>query len=294
MNEFDLIDEIVRVLGDVAEGAVIGPGDDGSAMLPPPDEALVSSIDCLVSGVHFPADAPADLVGYRAMMVSLSDLAAMGATPAQVLVGLTLEDSDRQWALDLASGMRSAALITGARLLGGNLARGPRNITLSVHGFCPTQELLTRKGAEAGDGIYVSGELGAAATAVAENRLADLTDPLTQSYFRPQARIDLGLALRGVASSAIDVSDGLLQDLDHICSASSLGAELQSSEIPVAQGASLEHALHGGDDYELLFTCSGELPDLDSRVYRIGSMVATPGIRLDTEPVSIAGYQHFL
>ncbi|MFV2089058.1 MAG: thiamine-phosphate kinase [Pseudomonadales bacterium] len=294
MNEFELIDEIVRILGDVAEGAVIGPGDDGSALRPPAGEVLVSSIDCLVSGVHFPAEAPGELVGYRAMMVSLSDLAAMGATPAQVLVGLTLEESDRQWALDLATGLRAAALATGAKLLGGNLARGPRNITLSVNGFCPEDQLLTRAGASVGDGIFVTGKLGAASAAVAQNRLADLSDPLTERYFRPRARIDVGLLLRDVATSTIDVSDGLLQDMSHICDSSTVGAELQSSAIPVAEGAALEHALHGGDDYELLFTASRKLPDLDTTVYRIGTVVAASGIRLDGKPVSIAGYQHFL
>jgi thiamine-monophosphate kinase len=292
VNEFELIDEIVRVLGEAASGGVIGPGDDGAVIEPPPGEVLVSSIDTLVGGFHFPMAAPGALVGYRAMMVSLSDLAAMGARPFQVLVAMTLEEADQAWALEVAEGMREAVLETEGRLLGGNLARGSKSLTMSVHGFCPRKYLLTRSGAGVGDSVYVTGELGAAAAAVALGRLDDPDDPLTRRYFRPRARIEEGIALRGVATAAIDVSDGLLQDLDHLCEASGgIGAELSSAYIPVADGASLDHALHGGDDYELLFSARTE-PDLDCRM--IGTIAADPGIRLDGAPVAIKGYQHFL
>jgi thiamine-monophosphate kinase len=291
MDEFELIEEILGVLGDSARGGVLGPGDDCSALRPPPGELLVSSIDTLVGDVHFPADAPGALVGYRAMMVSLSDLAAMGATPAQALVALTLEDRDQDWALELAAGMREAAEALAAPVLGGNLARGPRSITVSVHGFCPEAELLTRSGVRLGDGIYLTGPVGGAATAVSGKRLADLDDPLTLRYFRPLARIDAGLALRGVASAAIDVSDGLLQDLGHLCRASGVGADLDSAAIPVFPGATLEAALGGGDDYELLFTAPSRPAAL--KVIRIGEVVAQPGLRLDGEAIVPSGYQHF-
>lgn len=294
MNEFELIDGIVRELGDAAEGGIIGPGDDCSVLAPPPGELLVSSIDTLVGGVHFPLDAPGERVGYRALMVSLSDLAAMGALPAQVLVAMTLEETDQRWALAVAAGMREAALEVAAPILGGNLARGARSITVSVAGFCPEPMLLRRSGARPGDAIYVTGELGAAAAAVALERLAVADDPLTRRYFRPRARIEAGLALRGVASSAIDVSDGLLQDLNHLCEASGTGAMLEGDRIPVAPGAALDHALHGSDDYELLFTSPAAPEDLPVACRRIGSMVAGGGIRLDGEAVAIKGYQHFL
>ena len=298
MNEFELIDGILEVLGDAASGGVVGPGDDCSAIETPPGELLVSSIDTLVGGVHFPTDSAGSLVGYRAVMVSLSDLAAMGAEPAQVLVALTLEETDQQWALDVAAGMRDALgdlgdiAEIGGKILGGNLARGPRSITLSVHGFCPPNQLLKRSGASVGDGIYLTGPVGAAATAVALDRLSNLKDPLTERYFRPRARIDAGLQLRGVASSVIDVSDGLLQDMGHLCKASEVGAELISDTIPVAEGATLDHALHGGDDYELLFTSASEPASLEA--FRIGTLVAETGIRLDGAAVAIKGYQHFL
>ena len=291
MNEFELIDEIVRVLGDAAGGGLIGPGDDCSVIEPPRGEVLVSSIDTLVGGVHFPMASPGALVGYRAMMVSLSDLAAMGARPAQALVAMTLEETDQGWALEVAEGMREAVLETDGRLLGGNLARGPRSITVSVHGWLPAGSAITRGGARPGHGVYVTGELGAAAAAVALGRLDDPDDALARRYFRPRARIDAGLSLRGVATAAIDVSDGLLQDLDHLCQASRVGAELEGDAIPVAEGAALDHALHGGDDYELLFTARKD-PAL--ACHRIGTITVDSGILLDGAPVAIKGYQHFL
>jgi thiamine-monophosphate kinase len=293
VNEFELIDEIVRTLGAAARGGVIGPGDDCCAIRPPQGELLISSIDTLVSGVHFPADAPGNPVGYRSIMVALSDLAAMGATPAQILIGMTLETTDQVWALDVARGMSEAVLGTDARLLGGNLARGPRSITASVHGFCPEESVLTRSGAKPGDGLYVTGALGAAAAAVALDKLSDLDDPRTERYFHPRARLDAGIALRGQASSAIDVSDGLFQDLEHLCSASGVGADLEVERIPIAEGSALDHALHGGDDYELLFSAPSE-PDIELEVVKIGTVSKAGGIRLDGEPVTIKGYQHFL
>ena len=292
MNEFELIDEILTVLGETARGGVIDPGDDCAAVAVPEGELLVSSIDTLIGAVHFPDDAPGDLVGYRAMMVSVSDLAAMGAVPLQLLVALTLEEKDKNWALDVARGMAKAVGETGGAILGGNLARGPRSITISVHGSCPESQLLRRGGAAVGDGIYVTGALGASAAAVAAQCLGELDDPRTHRYFRPRARVEAGRALRGVASSCIDVSDGLLQDLSHICKASGVGAALIGSDIPVGEGGNLDHALHGGDDYELLFTAPDAPESVD--VYRIGTVVDGPGIHLDDEPVAIKGYQHFL
>jgi thiamine-monophosphate kinase len=292
VNEFELIDRILGVLGPSARGGEIDPGDDCSAILLPPDELLISSIDALISGVHFPEDAPGALVGYRSMMVSLSDLAAMGADPVQMLVAMSLEEKDKAWALDVAAGMRDAVAESGGAILGGNLARGPRSITISVHGTCPPDRVLRRSGAGVGDGIYVTGPLGTAAAAVAAQCLSDLDDPRTRRYFRPRARIEAGLALRGIATSCIDVSDGLLQDLSHLGEASGLSASLDSAEIPIGEGASLDHALHGGDDYELLFTAPSVPPGMNA--VRIGAVTAGPEILLDGEPVAIKGYQHFL
>jgi thiamine-monophosphate kinase len=292
VNEFELIDEILRVLGETARGGVVDPGDDCAAIAVPEGELLVSSIDTLIGAVHFPDDAPGELVGYRAMMVSVSDLAAMGALPLQLLVAMTLEEKDKGWALAVAAGMARAVRETGGAILGGNLARGPRSITISAHGCCPEAGLLRRAGAVPGDGVFLTGPLGVSAAAVAAQCLDELEDMRTRRYFRPRARVEAGLALRGVASSCIDVSDGLLQDLGHICKASRVGAELDAGCVPVGEGGNLDHALHGGDDYELLFTAAA--PPSGVAATRIGTITNGSGILLDGSPVAIKGYQHFL
>jgi len=300
VNEFELIAEILEELAETTKAAhvTVGPGDDGSVSRVPASAELVSSIDALVAGVHFPASAGAALIGFRALMVSLSDLAAMGAEPGLVLVALTLAELDAKWVRSLARGMADAARIAQVPIVGGNIARGPLTITVSVHGWAPAGTALLRSGARPGDHIYVTGTLGGAAAALARGDLAACVDAgsldaLQRRYFLPEARLIAGMALRGVATSAIDVSDGLLQDLGHVCAARDVAAEIVSRQIPVAAGAQLEHALHGGDDYELCFT-SPRLPgDLGIAVTRIGVITAGSGVRLDGRMVSAAGYQHF-
>jgi thiamine-monophosphate kinase len=274
-----------------------GPGDDSAVTAVPPGMELVSSIDTLVGGVHFPVAAGAELVGYRALMVSASDLAAMGAVGGFALVALSLERGDADWLRLLTRGLRRAAADAGLAVVGGNLARGPLTITVSVHGYVPEARALFRSGARNGDDVFVTGTLGAAAAALARGGLDDCRaeddlDELSRRYFLPRARIVEGQMLRGFASSAIDLSDGLLQDLGHVCAASRVGVELESVRIPVARGATLEQALCGGDDYELCFTGRGTPPQLDIPVQRIGRVVEDPGVRLDGRPAA-GGYQHF-
>ena len=298
MNEFELIDEIVRTLGSVtqSDALLIGPGDDAAALRVPADQLLVSSIDTLLEGVHFPVGAPGQLVGYRALMVSLSDLAAMGAQPAFVLVALTLASAEVEWVTALARGMREAAIATGVRVIGGNLSKGATAINVSVHGFAPENALLRRSGAKPGDIVYVTGELGGAAAALARADLIhidDELDPLVARYYKPQARLDAGVQLRDYASSAIDVSDGLLQDLQHLSSKSGVAIEIDSAVLPIAAGARLEEALRGGDDYELCFTAVADVPELSIPVTRIGAVVAGEGVWLDGSLVAADGFQHF-
>lgn len=298
MNEFELIDEIIKTLGDVTRGdaVVIGPGDDSAALRVPPGQLLISSIDTLIEGVHFPQGAPGELVGYRCLMVGLSDLAAMGAQPAMVLVALTLASADVEWVTSLARGLRDAAQTTGVRIVGGNITKGATAINVSVHGFAPEDSLLRRSGASPGDGIYVTGELGGAAAALARGdllELADDLDALASRYYRPQARLETGVELRGIASSAIDVSDGLLQDLHHLAASSAFAMFIESDLLPISPGASLKDALLGGDDYELCFTAAAELPTLSVPVARIGAVERGEGVWLDGERVSPTGYQHF-
>ncbi len=205
---------------------------------------------------------------------------------------------DPQWTRQLAAGMARAAEAAGVPVVGGNIARGPLTITVSVHGWVPEGEAITRAGARPGDGVYVTGELGGAAAALARGGLADRhveadLDALDARYFLPAPRLEAGRRLRGSASAAIDVSDGLLQDLGHLCRASGVGAELDSALVPVMAGANLEHALSGGDDYELCFTAAVEPGDLGVTCTRIGAVVPGSGITLDGLPVSAAGYQHF-
>jgi len=298
VNEFELIDEIVRTLGSVTQGdaVLIGPGDDAAALKIPPDQLLVSSIDTLVEGVHFPTGAPGHLVGYRSLMVSLSDLAAMGAQPAFVLVALTLAKGDVEWVTALARGMREAAITAGVQVIGGNLSKGATAISVSVHGFGPENGLLRRSGAQAGDIVYVTGELGAAAAALARADLIHIgaeLEPLVARYYLPQARLEAGMQLRDYASSAIDVSDGLLQDLGHLSGKSGVAIEIESAALPIAPGARLEEALRGGDDYELCFTSATGIPELPIPITRIGVVVAGEGVWLDGSRVTPAGFEHF-
>lgn len=298
MHEFELIDALVAALGEVADGpgVVLAPGDDATAVRVPAGEVLVSSIDALIAGVHFPAGADPMLVGYRALMVSLSDLAAMGASGCHALVSLSLEPGDDEWALGLARGMKQAAGAAGALILGGNLSRGPRAVHVSVHGFAPEPTLLRRSAAKPGDRLYVTGALGGAAAALergVEGADPDGLDPLAERYFRPRARLEAGLRLRGRARCAIDVSDGLLQDLDHVCRASGVQALVSTEKVPVFPGASLDQALNGGDDYELLFSASAPPPDLGVTVTEIGGIRAGEGVLVDGEHASPHGFQHF-
>lgn len=298
LTEFELIDAIVRELGDAASGPWVrlGPGDDAAVTALPPGAELVSSIDALVAGTHFPRAAAADLVGYRALMVSASDLAAMGADPGFALVAVSLEQADAGWLRALARGMARASRELGLPLAGGNLTRGPVTISVSVHGHVPAGRALRRDGAGAGDHVYVTGRLGGAAAALARGGLERLQDgaldPLARRYFLPRARIEAGQALREVASSAIDISDGLVQDLSHICAASGVGVTLSAASIPLEAGASLDQALTGGDDYELCFTASRPPGDLGVPVTRIGQVVSGSGVTVDGR-VASGGYRHF-
>ena len=293
MDEFSLIDAAVAALGDRAAGGwiALGPGDDAAVIDQRPDHQAVASTDTLLGDVHFPASAPAARIGFRALMVSLSDLAAMAAEPRYVLVALTLPDGDAPWVSDLANGMAEAARAAGTYVCGGNFARGPMSITVTAVGDVPIGGAVTRAGARVDHGIYVSGALGGAAACV---RLGyfDETDPepeLRERYFAPRARFDCGPVLRANASSAIDVSDGLLQDLGHILAASGVGAVLEGDAIPLTRGAALEDALRGGDDYEIL--CTAATPP--KGFTRIGEVTREAGLLLDGKALQSDGYQHF-
>ena len=294
-NEFALIDAIVEGLGDRATGdwVSVGPGDDAAVIKATPGLAQVASIDTLLPDVHFPAAAPAQLIGYRALMVSFSDLAAMRAAPRYCLVSLSMDESQgAAWVASLACGMADAARELGVYVCGGNLTRGPLNIAVSVHGEVEHQHLLRRSEGQPGQQLSVTGVLGAAAACVRTGQMLPVDPkaltPLQHAYYRPRARFDVA-AMVQAASAGLDISDGLSQDLAHLCAASGCGAALQSLSIPIGAGATLEDALFGGDDYELLVASNEALPG----AYTIGVLTAEPGLTLDGAPFAAKGFDHF-
>ena len=297
MREFQVIELIKEALGESAEADWIrlGIGDDAALVACSPGMDIVSSIDSFLPERHFPSDAPADLVGYRAIMASFSDLAAMGAHPKYGLISLTIDKttgSKLNWILDFARGCADAANKIGVALCGGNMSNGPLSISVSVHGEVETNRACLRAGGRPGDFIYVSGPLGSAAACVRLNDLipADSYNlsPRQEAFYRPSARFDMGKYLES-ASSAIDISDGLVQDLGHILESSCCGASIESKFIPLGDSAELEDGLFGGDDYELLFTSSEDLGSFD----KIGRLTKELGIRVDGEHITPGGFDHF-
>jgi len=304
VDEFALIDEIVAGLGDRAEGRwiALGPGDDAAVIDQRPGQQTVASIDTLLADVHFPANAPAQLIGFRSLMVALSDLAAMAAEPRYVLVALTLPQVDVDWVRGLTQGMAQAALACDTYLCGGNLSRGPLSISISVHGEVPAGGAIVRSGARVGDSLYVSGPLGGAAACVRTGDfspaagLADLP-PHQAAYYRPSARFDCIDVLRQHASAAIDISDGLMQDLAHIAKSSGVAVNLNTAAIPRPAGATLPDALVGGDDYQIAATAATPMAGF----VHIGEVVdwqeSAPRVNLDdanlTSELASGGYKHF-
>ncbi|HEU4669120.1 MAG TPA: thiamine-phosphate kinase [Dyella sp.] len=307
--EFRLIERLQALTAQARDDVRLGIGDDAALLAVPAGQELAVAIDTLVEGVHFPAGTtPAD-VGWKVLAVNLSDLAAMGATPAWALLALTLPaqpSAAQQARVDgLAEGFAQLARTHGVALVGGDTTRGPFALSVAVHGFVPPGQALRRDGARAGDLVFVTGTLGDAAAAL--QRLAQAADPdeekrrawLRTRLNRPQPRVAAGLALRDRASACIDISDGLLADLGHLCSASAVGAELDAARLPLSSAllgccepiTARDCALSGGDDYELCFTVSparaaevqADLARLGCGATRIGRIVAGTGVRVRGE-----------
>lgn len=265
MDEFDVIDQIVDTLGDVADGpgVTVGPGDDAAVLALPAGHELVTSVDTLVAGRHYPAEAQPDCVGYRSLSVATSDLAAMGAVAGWAVVALTSPRLPPAWTAAFANGVRQAALDLGVGIVGGNLARGPQSVTITVFGHLPAGTAILRSGAKLGDTLYVTGTLGGAGLALADGAALEAlsltaldADTPQHRYWKPPNRLALGSALRGIASAALDVSDGLVSDLDHLCVASRVCCEVRLDRLPVFAGGDPLAAAAAGDDYELVFAAS--------------------------------------
>lgn len=263
-SEFELISKYFTRQDVQRDDVALGIGDDAALLRVPVGQSLAVSIDTLVEGVHFLADMPARDVGYRALAVNLSDLAAMGARPAWATLAITLPRADETWLAEFSAGFFELAKLWNVQLVGGNTTRGPLAISVQVHGFVPESQALRRSGACVGDLIYVTGTLGDAALGLrsATEKLAASTvqtQYVQQRYARPTPRIDEGIALHGLAHACIDISDGLLADLGHMCAASGVGAQINVEQLPLSDAfraarADWQLALSGGDDYELCFT----------------------------------------
>lgn len=276
LSEFDLIR---RYFTHRAPGAVLGVGDDAAILRPHPGHELVVTADMLVEGRHFAAGADPEKLGHKALAVNLSDIAAMGARPLWVTLALALPRADARWLAGFSRGFMRLARRHGVDLVGGDTTRGPLNICVQVVGEVPRGRALRRDGARPGDDVWVSGTLGDAALALAAGRLrlaARERRALEARLDTPTPRIGLGIALRGVARSAIDISDGLAADLGHICERSQVGAVVELASVPVSAAlarrfdrpAARSAVLAGGDDYELCFTAGRAQREAIDRIAR--------------------------
>jgi thiamine-monophosphate kinase len=294
-------------------------GDDAALLQVSAGNVLAVSSDMLVSGTHFFPDADPFFLGHKTLAVNLSDMAAMGAIPRWATLAIALPDADGAWLERFSAGFFALADRHGVELIGGDTTRGPLNLCVTIMGEVPQGRALLRSGAQVGDEIWVSGCLGDAALALAHlQRRIVLPDAAfaacAQALHQPQPRVALGLALRGIASSAIDISDGLLADLGHILEASKAGARIGLADLPVSlpvrenmgRPLGMQCALAGGDDYELCFTAPAARraevlrigANLDLPLTRIGGIVARQGCIVHDaagNPLNLgsSGYDHF-
>lgn len=318
-SEFALIERFFAVGKLERPDVVLGVGDDCALLTVPAGRQLAVSLDMLVADRHFFADADPQGIGHKALAVNLSDLAAMGAEPAWVTLGLTLPEADTGWLDGFCRGFFALAEQHGVQLVGGDTTRGPLTIAVQVHGFVEPGRALRRDGARPGDRIFVTGTPGDAGLALAVARgEIEISAPnavyLRARMERPVPRIGPGRDLVGLASAAIDVSDGLAQDLGHILKRSGVGARLDIQRLPASAALAAKlngdaralAILSGGDDYELCFTVPPQrlarlreyVTDWDCRCTEIGEIEAEPGLRCRREDDSLlllkrTGHDHF-
>lgn len=304
LSEFELIERFFR---RTAANVRVGIGDDAAIVAVSPGCELAVSVDMLVSGRHFFADADPESVGHKTLAVNLSDMAAVGAVPRWALLAGALPQVDIAWLAAFSRGLFALADAHGVELIGGDTTRGPLTLSVTILGEVPNGQALLRSGAKVGDSIWVSGRLGDAALALAhtQGRVALRREEFATcelALLRPTPRIGLGEALRGLATAAIDISDGLTGDLGHVLRASNVGAEIELATIPLGAATkrllasgerevALACLLAGGDDYELCFTVpAGREAELDAvarklglALTRIGSIRQTPGLVIRDE-----------
>lgn len=319
MAEFELIELLRQRCAPARADVHLGIGDDAAVVAVPAGNELVVCTDTLVAGVHFPLDTDAADIGWKALAVNLSDLAAMGATPAWATLALTLPSADAEFVARFADGFFELARRHDVALIGGDTTRGPLTISVTAHGFVPAGKALRRDGARAGDFVFVSGTPGDAAAGLRclGERAADHGEAraaLLARLNRPQPRIATGLLLRDLAGACIDVSDGLVADLGHVAAGSQVGIEIDAASLPASAALQecfdaqtrLPLQLAGGDDYELAFTvASSRIEELHAvlangevRATCIGRVVEGSGVRVfdaDGRPLSMprGGWEHF-
>jgi thiamine-monophosphate kinase len=315
LNEWTLIERFFVPAGQQRRDVITGIGDDGAITRMVSSHDLVTSTDTLVSGVHFFPDTPAYDIGYKALAVNLSDLAAMGATPMWATLAITLPNTDEHWLQDFAAGFGYVAQQYSVALIGGDTTRGPLSITITIFGSVPQNQGLRRSGAQVDDLIFVTdtvGDAGLALSLLQHNKLG--THPqhvfLQQKLQRPEPQVAAGHLLLNIAHSAIDISDGLAADLNHILTASQVGATLDAMTLPLSPNLlhdmnrveALRYALFSGDDYGLCFTVPPDQKDalLQTRINatQIGVIEDTRGLRLKhedgrVEPCPIKGWDPF-
>ena len=316
LGEFDLIR---RYFTRPSSSATLGIGDDAALLAPSPGHVLAVSTDMLVSGRHFFSDADPYRLGRKSLAVNLSDMAAMGALPRWATLSLALPEANEAWLAPFANGFFSMADEYQVELVGGDTTRGPLTICVQIMGETNTELALRRDGARVGDTIWVSGELGAAALALRhlQNKIVLPSDALARCASRlhdPSPRVALGLALQGIANSAIDISDGLIGDLGHILNRSGVGVDIRLPDVPcaidllphLAQQWGQQALLAGGDDYELCFTAAPEQTRAIEQVSQrigltltpIGKIVADTGLVVrDPQGLALdlnyASFDHF-
>lgn len=303
-TEFSLIYRYFSSLGK-GESVDLGVGDDCALLTLRPGERLATSIDTLVADVHFFADSFPEDIGYRCIVVALSDLAAMGARPLGMTLALTLPQADEFWLHAFSEGVAQASAQYGLPLVGGDTTAGPLTISVSVMGAVPGDQALLRSGAQVGDSVCVTGTLGDAAAAV--DFLRDRWQPsaavgevILQQFNRPQIPLAFSRNLLGSATACIDISDGLLADAGHIANASGVGMEIDTALLPLSAALAglddkervLRWALTGGDDYQLCF-CLPESAVIPEGATHIGRVVQGEGVDCGMAIDFPAGYQHF-
>ena len=341
MGEFDLIETYFRWNNvsddsgnsDDVEGVIIGIGDDAAVLQLENNQQLVTSIDTLISGVHFPEQTSPAAIAHKALTVNLSDLAAMGAEAKWFTLALTLPDVDHTWLKKFSTSLKKLAEQTSVHLVGGDTTRGPLSISIQVMGTVENNHALLRSGAKPGDKIFVTGTLGDAAVGLAsikgsfeqdnlESDILELTDEdkafCEARLNYPTARLDESEVIKLFATSCIDVSDGLLQDLGHILKKSKVSAVIDPNLVPLSnslqklpQEKALQYALNGGDDYELLFTVPNQLHEafmksaskkISTKITMIGEVISQAeneqqgiGVILDPQGMNLRanGYNHF-